>query len=58
MESEEDIVSNPSAMVDVSPNELIADLTTDPVKTRALLEQVAGEKAAPAAGSCCVRSPA
>jgi len=46
MESEEDIVSNPSAMVEVSPIELIADLTTDPEKTRLLLEQVAKEKAA------------
>ena len=46
MESEEDIVSNPSAMVEVSPIELIADLTTDPEKTRALLEQVAREEAA------------
>jgi hypothetical protein len=46
MESEEDIVSNPSAMVEVSPIELIADLTTDPDKTRALLEQVAREEAA------------
>jgi len=46
MESEDDIVSNPSAMVEVSPIELIADLTTDPDKTRALLEQVAREEAA------------
>ena len=46
MESEEDIVSNPSAMVEVSPIELIADLTTDPEKTRSLLEQVAREEKA------------
>ncbi|MBL8976157.1 MAG: DEAD/DEAH box helicase family protein, partial [Myxococcales bacterium] len=46
MESEDDIVSNPSAMVEVSPIELIADLTTDPAKTRGLLEQLARQEAA------------
>ncbi|MBK9751885.1 MAG: hypothetical protein IPO88_00005 [Nannocystis sp.] len=46
MESEDDIVSNPSAMVEFPPIELIADLTTDPEKTRALLEQVARQEVA------------
>ncbi len=46
MESEDDVVSNPSAMVEVSPIELIADLTTDPAKTRGLLEQLARQEAA------------
>ncbi|MBL8972766.1 MAG: hypothetical protein JNK56_19425, partial [Myxococcales bacterium] len=46
MESEDDIATNPSAMVEVSPIELIADLTTDPAKTRGLLEQLARQEAA------------